>query len=113
MALKASNVSAALTGAWSALGFVFFEAWMAHHRANSALPYNLLALLAGLIFLFVPGFFFVIGRNTGAFSRWWFTDPTERMHYAIVVRRMFIWFVSAGVVNMLFASAIDSLFQVP
>jgi len=86
---------------------------MTHHRFDSALPYNLLALVAGVIFLFVPGFFFVIGLNTGAFSRWWFTDPAERARYAIVVRHMFIWFVSAGVVNVLFASAIESLFQGP
>jgi len=48
------------------------------------------------IFLFVPGLYLVIGRNTGAFSPSWILSSEERPRFKIAAMRMLAWFVSAG-----------------
>lgn len=52
-----------------------------------------------LVFLFIPVYYLVLGKATEAFDRLWFIDPEERARYAVVVKRMLIWFVTAGVVG--------------
>lgn len=89
--------SASIAGAWCAIGIVPFGPWLDDHQSFSVLANNLLWLVAFALFVAVPGYFFVIGKDTGPFSRTWFLDPEQRAEYATVARRMFCWFVSAGV----------------
>jgi hypothetical protein len=98
MHLAASNATAALAGAWSALGFGLFEAWMEHHSPSSASATNLLWFVALAVFLFLPGYLFVIGTGNAPFGRRWFLDTEERARYAVVAKRMLVWFLAAGVV---------------
>ena len=92
----ASRTSAALAGAWAVLGLIPFEFWMDDHSPDSVVAHNVLWLAALAVFLFVPFYFFVIGRSP-TFSRTWFLDGEERKAYGAIVRRVLVWFLSAGV----------------
>lgn len=95
--------SATFAGVWGALGMVPFELWMDHHQSTSVLVNNLLWLAAFVVFLAVPGYFFVIGQNSGPFSRTWFLDPEQRNKNATVIRRMLCWFLSAALFGSLWS----------
>jgi len=109
MEYQPSNRSASIAGIWCALGMVPFEHWMNVHANKDVLVNNMLWLLFFAIFLAIPVFYLVIGRNTGPFSQTWFLDPVERAQYAVVVRRMLCWFLSAGI----FGSAWSLLLSFP
>jgi len=96
MYVEATSKSAAVAGAWSAFGLIPFDAWLEHHKSISVLSYNLLFLLAALVFFFLPAYFLVIGKGNEPFSRTWFMNREERARYWVIVRRMFVWFLSAG-----------------
>ena len=96
MRIEASSKSAAVAGAWSAFGLVPVDAWLEHHKSISVLTHNLVFLSAAAIFLFVPGYFLVIGHKTGSFSPVWFLHREERARYGVVVKRMLVWFLAAG-----------------
>jgi hypothetical protein len=96
MYIEPTNRTAAIAGIWSSMGLVPFDAWIEQAKFGSVLTYNLMWLSGSAVFFFLPVLFFVIGRNTGAFSRAWILDHKERAAYWIVVKRMFVWFVSAG-----------------
>lgn len=89
------------------MGLVPFEAWIEQAKFGSVLTYNLMWFLGTAVFFFLPVFFLVIGRNAGAFGRTWILDPKERAEYWTVVRRMFVWFVSAGVAGVLVSAALN------
>jgi len=113
MELRASNLSAALTGMWSALTLVPFDAWMEHPRSSSVLSNNLLWLAGMAVFFLVPAYYFVIGSDSGPFTRFWFTDPEQRKRYAIVAKRMLVWFLSAAVTGTLWSLAFSYLWSKP
>jgi hypothetical protein len=104
MQIVASPRTAAVGGAWSALGFVPFDAWLESHRAISTLSHNLAFFAVMAVFLVLPVYLLVIGRGAEPFSRTWFLDKTERARYAIVAKRMSIWFVSAGVTGAVWSA---------
>lgn len=110
MRIEPTNRTAAITGIWSSLGLVPFEAWIEQAKFGSVLTYNLTWLSGAGVFFFLPVFFFVVGRNTGAFSRAWILDPKERAEYWIVVKRMLVWFVSAGAAGVLVSAVVSNLF---
>jgi hypothetical protein len=99
MQVQATPRSAAIAGAWAAFGFVPLDAWLDHHSSISILSHNLLWLAAAAVFLFIPAYFLVIGRETEPFSRTWFANPEERARYGVVVRRMLVWLSSGAVVG--------------
>ena len=103
MAIKASHTTAAIAGAWTVLGLVPFEIWIDQHKEGLVLSNNLLWLLALAVFLFVPGYYLVLGKDTEAFSQLWFADREERARYFVIVKRMFIWFVSAGAIGSIWS----------
>jgi hypothetical protein len=96
MAIEPSHRTAAAGGAWSALGFVPFNYWLTHNHMTSVVIQNLLWLFIASVFLFAPFFYLVLGRNARAFKRTWVLDSEERTRYAVVAKRMFVWFVSAA-----------------
>ena len=113
MTVRATQVTAAIAGAWAVFGLVPFEMWMEHHKSGSVLLSNLLWLLALLVFFLVPAYYFVLGQATEAFDRLWFKDPEERARYAVLVKRMLIWFVTAGVVGSLWSLLLSFLVRKP
>jgi hypothetical protein len=89
--------TAAYAGAWSALGAVPWDQWMSHHSGRQdVLISNLISLCFFAVFLFVPVYFFVIGKNTGVTSRFWFLDPVQRKCYWVISKRLFCWFAGAA-----------------
>jgi len=107
MEFEATNRTAAIAGIWSSTGLLPFEARIKHAKITSGLAYDLMWLAGAAVFFFLAAFFLVIGRNTGAFSRTWIFDPTERAEYWIVVQRMLVWFFSAGASGLLISSAVN------
>jgi len=73
---------------------------MKHHGPASVLSTNLLWVAGAVVFFFVPAYLFVVGRDNGPFSRLWFLNSEERARYAVIFKRMFIWFVSAGATGL-------------
>ena len=89
--------SAALAGIWTMFGLVPFNAWMeARIGTEGALPYVLWAL-ALAVFLFIPGFFLVLGSDAESRNPFWFRDPVERAKQMEVFKRLLAWFVGAAV----------------
>jgi hypothetical protein len=113
MDIVASPKSAAIAGAWSAFGFVSYEALLGHHKFRYVLTYNVASLAEFVVFLVLPMYFLVIGRDSGPFSRSWFLDAEQRARYGVIVRRVFVWFLSAAAVgamwSMLFARVLQAL----
>ena len=79
------------------MGFAATDTWMEKMKFGSVLTYNVTWLCVYAVFFFIPGFLFVLGRNTEPLSRAWILNPSERAEYWIVVKRMIVWFVCAGV----------------
>ncbi|HET6553786.1 MAG TPA: hypothetical protein VFG49_09635 [Dyella sp.] len=93
--ITASNKTAALAGALSALAFASLEAWEEKHKAASVLAHNVIWLCVACAFFFVPVYFLVIGRRERPFKRLWFNDSAERARYGIVAKRFIAWFLGA------------------
>ena len=64
---------------------------------HDVLATNLITLSFFAVFLLVPMYYFVIGTNTGLYSRYWFLDPKQRAAYWVISKRMFCWFAGAAV----------------
>jgi hypothetical protein len=85
--------TAVYAGAWSAP----WDQWLSHHKGTQdVLATNLISLCFFAVFLVAPGYFFVIGNNTGVYSRFWFLDPQQRKAYWVISKRMFCWFAGAA-----------------
>jgi hypothetical protein len=110
MSIVASTKSAAIAGTWSAFGFVPFDAWLEHHQIGSALAHNVALLGVALVFLFVPGYFLVIGRDNEPFSRTWLFDAEECARYGAIAKRMIVWFVSAAVTGLIWSPVFGRLY---
>lgn len=103
MNIVATRKTAAVAGAWAAIGLVPFESWLERHTLSSSVEQNLLWCLALAVFFVVPGYFLVLGSDTRPFDRTWFLDATERARYGLVFGRMLSWFLGAAVVGLLWS----------
>ncbi len=68
-----------------------------HKGSQDVLVTNLISLSFFALFLLAPMYYFVIGTNTGLYSRFWFLDPEQRKAYWVISKRMFCWFAGAVV----------------
>jgi hypothetical protein len=107
--MEATPKSAAIAGAWAVLGLVPFEAWIEHHSFLSVAVHNVLWLAAIAVFFAVPSYFMVLGAGQEPFRRDWFADPEQRARYAVVTRRMLVWFFSAAVVGTIWSSIVTRI----
>ena len=100
-----SHRSATYAGAWTALGAVPWDTWMSQQLKGNhdVLVTNLITLSFFAVFLFVPVYYFVIGTNTGLYSRLWFLDPKQRAAYWVISKRMFCWFAGAAVFSAIWS----------
>ena len=98
--LTPTHTTAAIAGAWSALGFVPLDIWSSHHKASSSvLLYDLVWLATAVVFLFLPLRFFVIGSER--IGRAWFLNPDSRRTFGKQLVRGFVWLISAAAVGTL------------
>ncbi len=97
-----SKTTAAMAGAWSALGLTAFE-WLdkGMKASASASTHNLMFAGALLMFLVLPCSVLVIGKGAGRTSLLWFLDKEERQRQHQAFGRMLVWFVFAGSVMLL------------
>ena len=110
MIIEATNRTAAITGVWTAIGLIPFDAWSEHTRFGSVLTYDFALLSALAVFFWVPVIYFVIGRSTGPFGRTWMFSPSERAEYWVCTKRMFVWVVSAAGIGSLLSIPMSLLF---
>ena len=103
MPIEATSKTAAIAGVWSILGFVSFDAWLDHHNSISVLTHNVIFLVVGAVFFFIPVYFLVIGQGNEPFTRTWFLDRGQRARYGFIVRRMLVWFISAGAFGLMWS----------
>ena len=104
--MEASQRTAAAVGAWSGFGLASVQAWLDFHKSMPPLSRDVLWLLIFLVFLGIPGHLFVFGRDAKPFQRNVFSDPEERARQAEVIKRLFVWLVSAGLVGTLWSLAL-------
>jgi hypothetical protein len=103
MAIQPSHRTAAIAGAWAALGFVSYDAWDKAHPTTHNFLRSSLFLLMIVVFFLVPFIYFVLGRGSAPFSHTWFLDPVQRARYGVIAKRMFTWFVGALVAGMVWS----------
>lgn len=111
MPAEATSKTAAIAGVWSVFGFVGFEAWLDHHGSISTLSHNVIFLVVAAVFLFVPGYFLVIGQGNEPFSTTWFLDKDERARYGVIGQRMLVWFLAAGAFGMVWSPILTLVLQ--
>lgn len=97
MNIEPSQKTAAAAGVWAAIGGMSFEYWMATQTSMTQLTTNPLWGGFMLLFIMLPLYFLVLGRQA-PFGRDWIKDPAERARYAVGVKRVLIWVLSGGVV---------------
>lgn len=103
MTIEATTKSAAIAGARASFGLIPFEAWLEYHKSISVLSHNVLFFIAAIIFIFMPGYFLVLGQGNEPFSRMWFLSAEERVRYGMVVKRMLVWIFAAGAFGVLWS----------
>ncbi len=101
MPVAPTNRTAALAGAWCAIGFIPYDAWQENQSAASVATGNVAFLVFLAVFLVVPAYFFVLGHGSQPFSGDWLWQSEERARYSVVVKRMLSWFLAAAAVMAL------------
>jgi hypothetical protein len=101
--IQATQTTAAIAGLWSALGLVPMDAWLTPHQSSLGLWSDVLFLGAVTVFLFIPFYFLVIGRES-RFRRTWILEPDERARYWEFGKRAFVWLVSTAACGTLWGA---------
>jgi ABC-type branched-subunit amino acid transport system permease subunit len=96
MKIQASPFSAMLAGAWSGLSLAISDAWPQHMNVGAPAAQDTAFVVYALLFVLVPVYFFVIGHGNAPFGRNWLAIPEERTRYGAIVKRVLVWFLSAG-----------------
>src|SRR5688572_7835967 len=97
LAIKATPLTAALAGVWTAVGMTTFNAIMTG-RDFDRLTHNLIMISAGLIFFYVPVFVLVFGpQNSRLNIRYHFTAEYWRRDFPQGCIRGLCWFLAGGV----------------
>ncbi len=102
MTLVPTFATAALAGVWTSLGMIPFELWLRSNAPESDSMRFLIWILAALVFLAMPGYLLVVGREK-PFRKDWLQHPAERARYLAILQRIGIWLVCAAIVALLWA----------
>ncbi len=108
MNIEATPRNAALTGAWTALGMVTFEAWEAGHKLD-VMTHNVIFVTLSVIFFIGPVLLFVIGRQNIRFD---LAYPFSREYWAEfpkVMLRMLCWFLGAAAFGFPYSYFLSSI----
>ncbi len=104
MRIQASKTTAALAGAWSALGLSLVEKFM-RNRPPDAVIDSLTNLVAAVVFFFGPAAAFVFGIDELRRLRNPFTHRREFWHeWRQVWIRMLFWFLGAVTVGIAYCT---------
>ena len=106
---RATYKTAILAGAWSSLGLCTAEAALGDYEV-SAFVHNMVFLVLAVIFFFVPVLIYVVGREHLKFSFHYSFSKEYFSALPSIWLRMFTWFLSAGIVAVLYSLALNGLF---
>jgi len=112
MGLKATQLTATITGMWTVLGMGTVGVLM-KGRDLDVLTHNIIVLSAAAVFLFVPGLLFVIGRHNirfgfrYVFSREYWEE--YRQELPRILFRMLCWFLGGGAFGIVYSLLLESL----
>jgi hypothetical protein len=101
MTFTPTNRTAALAGAWCAIGIIPFDAWEEHNKLATVTSHNIAFAAFAVVFLVVPAYFLVFGHGSKAFGLTWFSNQEERNRYLVLFKRILSWFLAAGAVMAL------------
>jgi hypothetical protein len=110
--MRATRATSAATGAWSGLGMASVQAWLDLHPAMTVHAEDLLLLLAFVVFIALPAYVFVFGRDATPFGRDLLTNPAERARQGATFKRLFTWLVIAGAVGIAWSFALMAMLRV-
>jgi hypothetical protein len=102
--VEATPKTAALSGAWAALGLSIFEPWLNGHAFDTTTT-NVVWLVVAAIFVVVPAAVFVFGAwarraaVSGQFSR------EDWAQFGKVGVRIVCWLIGAGITGMVIVAA--------
>jgi hypothetical protein len=108
MNIEPTPKTAALAGAWLAAWVGAMDHWRHALDELSRWPAKLLMLSGAVLFMWLPVYFLVIGRQEPFDSGWW-RHASERARRAAITRRLLIWFVSCGAVLALWTTGLALL----
>ena len=108
MKFKATPKTAIFTGAWTALGMSSFDAWERFHPLDTQ-THNILFLVAGAIFLFIPAGLFVVGPQYFRFGLRDIMTKEYLLAFRAVAFRGLCWFFG-GAIGLLFFGVVESYF---
>jgi hypothetical protein len=103
--LRANPLTAALGGAWSALGIVPYHQWVVAIRSEPHVINIFFDLAIYTLFMLVPAYLLVIGHHVfvpADDER----NPSDWIRYSGALGRGFVWLVAVGSVGPLVAYAI-------
>jgi len=108
MNIEATSKTAFFTGIWSALGFSAFDVY---ERLNplDTLTHNIMFLIVGALFLFIPVFLFVIGSQYVRFGIQDVMSQEYRSAFKAVAFRGLYWFFG-GAIGLVAFSVIEGYF---
>jgi len=89
-----AHSNAILGGVWTAVGFVPFDMWLAGAKSSPQHLIGLLWLIMGVIFLWAPIRFLVVGRNITTLFPGQNNDSSVQGPLGGVVLRALTWVVS-------------------
>lgn len=108
MTLEPTPKTAALAGAWLAAGMAALDHSRDWRSELSGWQDDLLTLAFVVLFMGLPAYFLVIGREEPFDPGWW-RHASERARRAALTRRLVIWFVSCGAVLALWSTVLALL----
>ena len=95
MSVEASLKSAAIIGALSGTSIALTDLWIKYHQPLSGQNVTTIWLVAIVAFIFVPGYFFVLGHGNELPSRTWFLLREDRDRHWVTVKRISVGWVFA------------------
>ena len=99
MSLQPSHRTATLGGAWTALGFVPFDVWLAQAQPASPHLVGLLWIAMAVAFLWAPIRILVVGRAITSLRHGQNGDSLGRAPYAGIALRALTWALSCAAVG--------------
>ena len=101
--MLATPKTAALAGAWAALGLALLDVWIDKNAALASSTRDVLWLLMLALFVALPFYFMVLGTGQKPFSRNWISNPEERARYGVIAARVLVWLIAAAAVGAAWA----------
>ena len=96
MTVEPTYRTAFLAGLWSSLGLALFYFWLEHNETVSPLVRNVVWFVVLGLFIYLPGYYVVVGASASRFGRNWLSIASERQRYLAIVKRIALWLALAA-----------------